>query len=209
MRGISASALAGACVLGLQSLTAGATDVDLLAVEVEGVRLGMDMPEAGAALDNRGYEQVKRRSFQKQERDGMHYVGLKLNPGGEVISVEVAHFLNENTDPDAKRDEWLAQWGEPDRRMGNPGHDWNLTYENDAAVLETWAKVSLLPGRKPSEVRLRLVSKGEVLASRRGHEVSNKICLAIKDKPVSTLNITDRDNLMECIRTGQLRIVAP
>lgn len=186
-----------------------ATEVDLVGLEVAGVRLGMSTREAGAALDNRGYSQVKQTSFEKKDGNGMHYVGLKLNPGGEVISVEVAHFLNEQVDPDAERDTWIKQWGEPDKRMGNPGHDWNLTYENDAAILDTWAKKSLLPGRKPSELRLRLVSRHQVLESRRGHEVSNQICISIKDKPVSMLNITDRDNLMECIRTGQLRIVAP
>lgn len=184
--------------------SAQATEVDLLGLDVEGVRLGMDTREAGAALDNRGYEQVARTSFQRKDRDGMHYVGMKLNPGGEVISVEAAHFLNRKIDPDAHRDQWIEQWGEPDNRMGNPGRDWKLTYETDAALMDNWAKSYPRP-----ELRMRLVSKGKVLASRRGHEVRSETCMTIKDKPVSLLNVNDRNNLMECIRTGQLRIVAP
>ncbi|MHA7816322.1 MAG: hypothetical protein ACX93N_07595 [Pseudohaliea sp.] len=187
----------------LAFLPARATNVDLLGLDVEGVRLGMSTSEAGAALDNRGYDQIKGTSFQKKDARGVHYVGLKLNPGGEVISVEVAHFLYEGIDPDAHRDTWVENWGEPDNRMGNAGHDWNLTYENEVAVLDKWAKT--VPR---SELRTRLVSKNEVIASRRGREVSSELCMAIKDKPVSLLNVTDRENLMECIRTGQLRIVA-
>jgi hypothetical protein len=194
--------LVGLCLLA--GSPAQATDLDLLALQVEGVRLGMNTAEAGAALDNRGYTQTRKTSFERKDRDGMHYVGLKLNPGGEVISVEVAHFLNDKIDPDAHRDRWIAEWGEPDRRMGNAGHDWNLTYENDAAIMDSWAKSFPRP-----ELRMRLVSKGQVLAARRGHEVPNKICMAIKDKPVSLLNVNDRNHLMECLRTGQLRIVAP
>lgn len=57
----------------------------------------------------------------------MHYVGLKFNPG-EVISVEVAHFLTGNVDPDAHRDRWVKRWGKPDRRMGNPAYNWKYTY---------------------------------------------------------------------------------
>jgi hypothetical protein len=188
----------------LVTASAQATEVDLMGLDVEGVRLGMDTREAGAALDNRGYEQVAPTSFKRKDRNGMHYVGMKLNPGGEIISVEAAHFLNRKIDPDAHRDQWIERWGDPDKRMGNPGHDWKLTYENDAALMDTWAK-----SYPRSELRMRLVSKGKVLASRRGHEVRNEICMGIKDKPVSLLNTNDRNNLMECIRTGQLRIVAP
>jgi hypothetical protein len=182
-----------------------AADADLMGLDVEGVRLGMSTPEAGAALDNRGYKQSGRRSFKRKDRNGVHYVGLKLNPAGEVISVEVAHFLTGNVDPDANRD----RWGKPDRRMGNPGHVWKYTYENANAIFNKWARASPAPGRDPSELRTRLVAKHQVLASRRGHEVSSKICMAIKDKPVSMLNVNDRNHLMECLRTGQLRIVAP
>lgn len=185
-----------------------ATDVDLMGVEVEGVRLGMSLNEATAALENRDYERPRPRSFQKRDRDGMHYVGLKLNPGDEVVSVEVAHFLDKAIEPDVVRDQWIEKWGEPDRRVGNVGHDWNLHYNADNAVLETRTKKSAFRG-KPHEVRVRLAAKGQVLAVRRGHEVSEKICTAIKDKPVSMLNVQDRNNLLECLRTGRLRIVAP
>lgn len=178
-----------------------ATELDLLALEVEGVRLGMNTAEASAALDNRGYTRSRKTSFQRKDRDGMHYAGPKLNPGGEVISVEVAHFLDDKIDPDAHRDRWIGEWGEPDKRMG---HDWKLTYENDAAIMDSWAKSFPRP-----ELRMRLVSKGQVLASRRGHQVRDAICMAIRDQPVSLRNINDRNHLMECLRTGQPRIVAP
>lgn len=198
--------LLGVCCL--LPLPAAATDLDLMGQNVEGVRLGMSLSEAATVLENHDYKRTHKRTFEKRTADGMHYVGLKVNPGSEVVSVEVAHFLNKAIDPDAKRDTWIKQWGEPDRRLGNPGHDWRLYYENNDAVMQTTASLAALPSQ-PNEVRIRLVAKHQVLASRRGHEVSNKICMAIKDKPVSMLTVHDRDALLECLRTGQLRIVAP
>lgn len=188
----------------LTALPIAAVAIDFFAIDVEGVRLGMDTREAGAALDHADYEQIKQTSFQKKDREGMHYVGLKLNPGGEVISVEVAHFLNEKFDPNVKRDAWAAEWGKPDQQQGNAGHNWQLTYEDDTAVMDLWAKTFPRP-----ELRTRLVSKHQILADRPGHEVSLRVCMALKDKPVSLLNVTDRENLMECLRTGQLRIAVP
>lgn len=191
-------------LMALMASSIAATAIDFVAIDVEGVRLGMDTREAGAALEHADYEQINKTSFQKKDREGMHYVGLKLNPGGEVLSVEVAHFLNEKFDPDVKRDAWATEWGKPDQQQGNAGHDWQMTDENDAAVMDLWAKTVPRP-----ELRKRLVSKGQVLGDRPGHEVSRRVCMALKDKPVSLLNVTDRENLMECLRTGQPRIAVP
>lgn len=201
------SVLIGACWC-LFALPAAATDLDLMAVEIEGVRLGMSLNEAVTALENRGYKRVAKRSLQKRDAAGMHYAGLKLNRGGEVIYVGVAHRIGQGFDADAIRDGWIKRWGKPDTRLGNPGHDWALWYKSNDAELEARATLAASAG-SPSQVLVRLTAKHQVLAARRGHEVSAKICAALKDKPVSLLNVNDREHLMECIRTGQLRICAP
>ncbi|TVO70023.1 hypothetical protein [Sedimenticola selenatireducens] len=192
----------------LMILPATATETDLMAQDVEGVKLGMEMTEAVPALENKGYTRTSKRSFEKKDKTGIHYIGIKLNPGGEVISVGVAHRLIEGFDADALRDEWISQWGNPDHINGNPGNDWTLQYNSPHAILDASAIKTYNP-RRPSEVSIRLASKGQVLAVRRGHEVEEKRCIAIKDKPVSTLTINDRDALLECIRTGQLIITTP
>lgn len=201
------SALIGACWC-LLALPAAATDADLMAVEIEGVRLGMTLNEAVTALENRGYKRTSKRSLQKRDAEGVHYAGLKLNRGGEVIYVGVAHRIGKGFDADALRDGWIKRWGKPDTRQGNPGHDWTLRYKSQAAVLEASASMAA-SARSPSQVLIRLTARHQVLAARRGHEVSAKICAALKNKPVSLLNVNDREHLMECIRTGQLRICAP
>jgi hypothetical protein len=192
----------------LLALPAAATDVDLMGVEIEGVRLGMSLNEAVTALENRGYKRTSKRSLQKRDAQGMYYAGLKLNRGGEVIYVGVAHRVEQGFDADALRDGWIKQWGQPDSRQGNAGHDWTLGYKSEDAVLEASATMAAGAG-SPSQVLIRLTAQHQVLAARRGHEVSAKICAAIKDKPVSLLNVNDRQHLMECVRTGQLRICAP
>ena len=187
-----------------------ATGLDLMSVDIHGAKLGMNLEEAVAVFVKQGYKRDSKSSLSRKDKDGTRYVGLKLNRSGQVIYIGVSHWVIKGYDPDSAYAEWTKHWGKPDREdPPQPGFSYRVWYESDAAELKADA---LGGGSGKGSVSVTLASKGQALAARRderGQKMPAKFCKNVKEKPLSTLSVEDRDILMECIRTGQLRICDP
>lgn len=196
---------------GLLSLSpAHATALDLMSVDIQGAKLGMSLEEAIAVFMKQGYKRDSQRSLSRKDDDGMRYVGLKLNRSGQVIYIGISHHVKKGYDPDGAYAQWTKDWGKPDREdPPQPGFSYRVWYESDVAELNANA----LGGRPGAgSVSVTLAAKSEAVAARRdqrGQEMPAKFCKTVKEKPLSTLSVQDRDVLIECIRTGQLRICDP
>lgn len=196
---------------GLLSLSpADGTGLDLLSVDIQGAKLGMSLEEAVAVFLKQGYKRDSKRSLSRKDDDGTRYVGLKLNRRGQVIYIGISHHVSKGYDPDGAYAQWTKHWGKPDREdPPQPGFSYRVWYDSDLAELKASA-LGAGPGR--GSVSVTLAAKGQAVAARRdqrGQEMPAKYCKNVKDKPLSTLSVQDREILMECIRTGQLRICDP